>query len=55
MSASGSDFLPAAGTFAFLDGESAKTFEVEILDDVVFEGAESIHLSLRHPAARALG
>jgi hypothetical protein len=49
----GVDFLSAAGSLTFLEGESVKTFDVPILDDLTFDGPQSIQLTLRHPGAAA--
>jgi hypothetical protein len=47
----GTDFLSTSGTLAFLDGESAKTFSVVVLDDVDFESPEGVLLELRSAGA----
>jgi hypothetical protein len=47
------DFLNAAGSLQFLDGERSKTFDVPILDDATFDGPQSVRVALRHPGAAA--
>ncbi len=47
----GSDYTATSGTLNFADGELSKTFDVQILDDTVFEGgrlapAEKVNLTL---------
>ncbi len=50
----GDDYLPAAGTVTFDDGVGgAKSFEIEILDDMMVEGEETIDLVLSNPTGGA--
>jgi subtilisin family serine protease len=42
----GADYQPAAGTLTFLDGETSQTFTVAILEDAVYEGDETLGLTL---------
>ncbi len=49
-----SDYLTASGTLGWADGDSAsKTFTVSIVDDTVFEGPESLNLTLSNPGGFA--
>jgi len=49
----GSDFTPVATTLSFLDGQTSRTFDVTILDDLVFEGDETVNLALANPTGSA--
>ncbi len=50
----GSDYISSSGTLQWADGESGpKTFQVEILDDALIEGVESINLTLSNPTGSA--
>ena len=42
----GVDYQSASGTLFFFENETTKTFTVTILDDLIFEGNETINLSL---------
>ena len=46
---SGSDYTPASGTLSFADGETSQSFNVAILDDLDFEGDETLSLNLSNP------
>jgi hypothetical protein len=50
----GSDYTPVSGTLTFAAGETTKTFAVPILDDNVFEGSETVGLTLSAPTNGAL-
>ncbi|HVG34794.1 MAG TPA: FG-GAP-like repeat-containing protein [Pyrinomonadaceae bacterium] len=50
----GSDYTAAAGTLTFNAGETSKTFSVAITDDTVYEGNETVKLSLSDPTGNAL-
>jgi serine protease AprX len=49
----GEDYQPASGTLSFLDGETARTFMVTILDDALVEGDENLALLLSNPTGGA--
>ena len=50
----GSDYTAVSGTLAFAAGETTKTFAVPLLDDNVFEGVETVGLTLSAPTDGAL-
>ena len=52
---SGADYLASSGTLTFNSGETSKTFSIPILDDAVFEGAETVNLTLGSPSGVTLG
>jgi hypothetical protein len=47
------DFVPAADTLSFADGETNKSFSVAILDDFLLEGNETVQLVLKNPTGGA--
>jgi hypothetical protein len=49
----GSDYTATAGTLSFADGVSSQSFNVPILDDVGFEGDETLNLSLSNATGGA--
>jgi len=49
----GSDYTATSGTLAFGDGEAAKSFSVPILEDSVYEGNETVNLTLSGPGGGA--
>jgi ribosomal protein L35AE/L33A len=49
----GSDYASASGTLNFANGETSKTFTVNITDDSVFEGDETVNLTLTSPTGGA--
>ncbi|RLJ22240.1 hypothetical protein DJ031_01325 [bacterium endosymbiont of Escarpia laminata] len=52
----GDDFIQIDGTLNFLAGANSRTFEVEILNDGIFETAETFSLALYNPSSgSALG
>ena len=53
-SATDADFVPATGTLAWADGDSAeKSFDVELIDDDEAEGLEAVQLTLSNPTGGA--
>ncbi|MCU7846047.1 MAG: thrombospondin type 3 repeat-containing protein [Candidatus Thiodiazotropha sp. (ex Monitilora ramsayi)] len=51
----GSDYTHTAGTLDFADGQTSNTFAVPLLDDTVFEGDETVNLTLSNPVNASLG
>jgi subtilisin family serine protease len=49
----GADYTDVSGTLTFTAGIASRTFTVPIVNDTVFESAESIALVLRHPTGVA--
>ena len=49
----GLDYLEAAGTLVFADGEIRRTFAVPLLDDAELEDVETVFLSLGNPGGGA--
>lgn len=49
----GDDYTPASGTLNFANGENSKSFSVAILDDIEFEGDETVNLTLSSPTGGA--
>ncbi|MBT3048284.1 MAG: S8 family serine peptidase [Candidatus Thiodiazotropha sp.] len=47
------DYQQASGTLTFLDGETSQSFTVTILDDTVFEGDETLDLTLSNATGGA--
>ncbi|MFM1768765.1 MAG: hypothetical protein RJA22_1294 [Verrucomicrobiota bacterium] len=51
---SGFDYLGVSGIISFADGQSAKSFTVPILDDILVEGPEQIRITLSNPVGTLL-
>ncbi|MEW8505145.1 MAG: Calx-beta domain-containing protein [Candidatus Thiodiazotropha sp.] len=52
---SGSDYTASSGTLNFADGDISASFTIDILEDVLQEGTESIILSLSNALSVTLG
>ncbi len=52
---SGSDYVASSGTLTFTPGVTSRTFTVPIIDDALFEGNETVNLSLSGATGAALG
>ncbi|NLS76209.1 MAG: S8 family serine peptidase [Chloroflexi bacterium] len=53
--AAGEDYVPASGTLVFAPGQTAQSFAVTILDDLLAEEAETVQLVLANPVNAELG
>lgn len=53
--ASSSDFTPVTGTLTFVPGDLQETFTVNIMDDLLDEGDETVILSLTDPVQASTG
>ncbi|HEY9051943.1 MAG TPA: Calx-beta domain-containing protein [Gammaproteobacteria bacterium] len=49
----GSDYTAISGTLSFADGVLSQTFSVNILDDTIYEGIETLNLNLSNPTGGA--
>lgn len=49
------DFARASGSIVFAPGQTSRTFQILITDDLYVEGDETINLSLSNPTATLLG
>ncbi len=55
-STAGQDYAAAAGTLTFNDGETSKSFNIQITDDAITEGDETFIVKLRNaPTVDSLG
>ncbi|MET0623452.1 MAG: TIGR03118 family protein [Pyrinomonadaceae bacterium] len=50
-----SDYEIALGTLTFAPGETSKTFRLLVVDDRIFEGDESVPLTLSNPTGAGVG
>jgi YD repeat-containing protein len=51
--AGGQDFIAATGTITFNPGETSKTVDIQLLNDVVYEGNETFTVTLFSPSGGA--
>ncbi len=51
----GNDYVLSAGTVTFSAGETSKTFTVNLLEDSIYEGTESLTVNLQNPVNADLG
>ncbi|MCU7852791.1 MAG: thrombospondin type 3 repeat-containing protein, partial [Candidatus Thiodiazotropha sp. (ex Monitilora ramsayi)] len=51
----GSDYTASSGTLNFADGQTSATFPLPIIDDSVYEGDETVNLTLSNPVNASLG
>jgi hypothetical protein len=51
----GSDYTPAGGVLSFEAGQTTASFTVAVIDDAVFEGDETVTLTLTSPTGVPLG
>ncbi len=49
----GPDYLPTSGILVFTNGETVKTFSVQVVNDTLIEGDETVLLLLSNPAGQA--
>jgi|GEM_PF-6383715 len=50
----GTDYTTKTGTLSWADGDTAnKTFTIPILDDMIYEGSETVNLALTNPTGGA--
>jgi CSLREA domain-containing protein len=47
------DYTPVSGDLTFADGETTKTFTINLLDDQTYEQTENINLYLSNPTGKA--
>jgi len=51
--ASQPDYISASGVLAFTNGETVKTFSIQVVDDNIIEGNETVLLSLSNPQGQS--
>ncbi len=51
----GLDYEPMSGVLTFAPGQTQKTFDIVIIDDLIEEGNETVNLTLSDPAHATLG
>lgn len=49
----GSDYFPTNGAFVFTNGEVSHAFSIQVIDDTVIEGDETVLISLFNPTGQA--
>ena len=49
----GSDYMAVSGNLSFTDGVTSRNFKIELLGDAIYEGDETLNLTLSHPAGGA--
>ena len=49
----GIDYTAVIGSLSFADGVTSQSFSIDILDDTIYEGDESLNLTLSNPAGGA--
>jgi hypothetical protein len=49
----GTDYTAVIGSLSFTDGVTSQNFSIDILDDTVYEGNESLNLTLSNPTGGA--
>jgi uncharacterized repeat protein (TIGR01451 family)/uncharacterized delta-60 repeat protein len=50
----GVNYVPTSGTFTFTNGDTAKTFVVQVIDDGIPNGDRTVLLNLRNPIGNAV-
>jgi hypothetical protein len=51
----GADYTGVSGTLHFITGDLSETFVIPILDDAIFEGSQTVNLTLSDPQGGTLG